>query len=87
VLDRELLWGGCDGVLALMQQIPGWSELPLILTSSDVMPEGFGTVAGPPVISRLRKPYRLRELLVHLQACSLNGTPSQMSVVVQGGRP
>ncbi|QDU29259.1 Regulator of RpoS [Anatilimnocola aggregata] len=85
VLDRELLWGGSDGVRALMQQVPRWSEIPLILTSTDVLPEVSGSVAGPPVAARLRKPYRLKDLLVHLHECSLIGTPSPLSVAVQRG--
>ena len=87
VLDRELLWGGCDGVLALMQQVPEWSEIPLILTSTEAMPEDSDSVAVPPVVARLQKPYRLKELVVHLHACNLKDTPSPLSVVVQGGRP
>ena len=33
VLQRELLWGGGDGVLALMQPPSRWSMIPVILTS------------------------------------------------------
>ncbi|MBM3272865.1 response regulator [Candidatus Kaiserbacteria bacterium] len=87
VLERELLWGGSDGVRALMRKVPGWSEIPLILTSSDAMPDDSDSVAGPPVVARLQKPYRLKDLLEHLHACSLNGTPSLLSGVAQGGRP
>lgn len=87
VLERELLWGGSDGVRALMRKVPGWSEIPLILTSSDAMPDDSNAVAGPPVVARLQKPYRLRDLLKHFHACSLNGTPSSLSGVAQGGRP
>jgi len=83
VLDREMLWGGADGVRALMRQVPRWSEIPVILTSTDVMPEEFSSAAGPPVAARLRKPYRLRDLLVHLRECSMNSTTSPSSAVVQ----
>jgi len=83
VLDRELLWGGEDGVRALMRQVPRWSKTPVILTSTDVMPEESGFAAGPPVVARLRKPYRLRDLLVHLRECGMNGTTSPLSAVVQ----
>lgn len=83
VLDRELLWGGEDGVRALMRQVSRWSEIPVILTSTDVMPEESGFAAGPPVVARLRKPYRLRDLLVHLRECGMNGTTSPLSAVVQ----
>ena len=86
VLERELLWGGSDGVRAFMRKVPQWSEIPLILTSSDGMPDAFNSVAGPPVVARLQKPYRFRDLVKHLHACSPNVTPSLSSGVAQGGR-
>jgi CheY-like chemotaxis protein len=75
VLEREMLWGGSDGVRALMQQDPAWSEIPLILTSDDEVTEE-SCFASPPLVAQLQKPYRLEELLGHLQACSLNGISS-----------
>lgn len=74
VLQRELLWGGSDGVRAFMQQVPGWSEIPVILTSDDEVTEE-SCFASPPLAAQLQKPYRLEELLGHLKACSL-GAPS-----------
>lgn len=87
VLDRELRWGGSDGVRALMQQDPRWSEIPVILTSDNVMPDESSSTASPSLAARLQKPYRLIDLVGRLHACSLNGTPSPLLVVVQGGRP
>jgi len=72
VLQRELLWGSGDGVRALMQQDPGWSEIPVILTSDDELPEE-SCYASPPLAAQLQKPYRLEELLGHLQACRTDG--------------
>lgn len=69
VLPRELLWGGSDGVRALMQQDPPWSEIPVILTWDDGLQVESGAIAGPPVVAQLQKPYRLEGLLGHLQAC------------------
>jgi DNA-binding response OmpR family regulator len=86
VLDQGLRWGCSDGVRAIMQQVSRWSGIPLILTWSG-MPDDSDSVAGPPVVARLQKPYRLKDLLDHLQACSLNGAPSPLSVVLYGGRP
>jgi CheY-like chemotaxis protein len=87
VLDRELLWGGCDGVLALMQQVPEWSEIPLILTSTETMPEDSDSVVGLPVVARLQKPYRLKELAVHLHRGGPKDTPNPAVSCFQGGRP
>lgn len=84
VLDQELLWGGSDGVRAVMRQVPEWSEIPVILTSSGSMAEESCAVASPPVVGRLRKPYRLKDLLDHLQERGPKGTPSPLSVNVQG---
>jgi CheY-like chemotaxis protein len=86
VLDRELPWGGEDGVRALMGQVPRLSEIPVILTSSDVLPEESGSLASPPILARLRKPYRLRELLARLRECSLSNTTSSSSALVQEAR-
>ncbi|MDP1562190.1 MAG: response regulator [Pirellulaceae bacterium] len=70
VLERELLWGGSDGVRALMRKVPRWSEIPVILTSSDAIPDHCAFVAGPPVVARIQKPFHLQDLLMHFHACS-----------------
>jgi len=69
VLDRELLWGGSDGVQAFMLQVPRWSEIPVVLTSDDMVPEKSDNTASPPLVAQLQKPYRLEQLLGHLQGC------------------
>jgi len=68
VLDRELLWGGGDGVRAFMQQVPRWSEIPVILTAYDMAPDESGINASSPWAAQLQKPYRLKDLLDHIQA-------------------
>jgi len=73
VLQREFLWRGSDGIRAFMHQIPGWSEIPVILTSDDEVPEE-SCFASPPLAAQLQKPSRLEELLSHLQACSVDST-------------
>lgn len=75
VLQRELLWGGSDGVLACMQRDPRWSGIPVILTSDDEAREQ-SCLASPPLAAQLQKPYRLEDLLDRLQACRTNGTPT-----------
>lgn len=85
VLERELLWGGSDGVRAIMKKIPGWSEIPLILTSSNAMPEESDSIASPPIVARLQKPFRPRDLLIHFQACRPNGTTISLSGNSRGG--
>lgn len=67
VLHRQLLWGGSDGVRACMQQVPGWAEIPVILTLDDEVTESC--LASPPLAAQLPKPYRLQELLDRIYAC------------------
>jgi len=73
VLQRELLWGGSEGVRACMQQVPEWSEIPVILTLDDEVTEE-PCFASPPLAAQLLKPYRLQELLGHLQSCRVDRT-------------
>lgn len=63
VLDLQLLWGGADGLLAVMRDHPVWSEVPVILTSTDVLPDGASSFASPPVVQALAKPFSLSQLL------------------------
>lgn len=69
VLDRKLQWGGSDGVQEFMLQAPGLSQIPVILTSDRFVPERSDGTVSPPLELQLQKPYRLADLLLHLQAC------------------
>lgn len=84
VLQRELLWGGGDGVWALMQQMPGWSTIPVILTSDGGIQDESDSIAGPQLVTQLQKPYRLEDLLGHLQECRLASVPNRADIVVTG---
>lgn len=84
VLQRDLLWGGGDGVLALMQQLPGWSKIPVILTSYDGTPEESGPLTSPQLVAQLHKPYRLEDLLGHLQKCGLGSVPDRAEIAATG---
>lgn len=72
VLDQGLLWGGSDGVRAFMLQDPRWSEIPVVLTSDNVLPDESSFNASPSLAAQLQKPYRLEDLLGQLHACSLD---------------
>jgi hypothetical protein len=84
VLQRELLWGGGDGVLALMQQHSRWSWIPVIVTSDGGIPEKSGPLTSPQVVTQLQKPYRLEDLLGHLQKCGLGSIPDRSEIVAAG---
>jgi DNA-binding response OmpR family regulator len=74
VLDRELLWGGCDGVLAQMSDDPALAEIPTILITFDDPLDEFIVPSNPPLVARLRKPYRLSELLACINSAAASGT-------------
>lgn len=59
LLDRDLLWGGADGVIAQMCEDPNLADIPVILVTDDDRSE------LPPgnIHRRLRKPFRLADAL------------------------
>jgi DNA-binding response OmpR family regulator len=59
VLDRDLPWGGGEGVLAVMRDEPSLARIPVILTSTAVCP----APVAPPVAEVLNKPFSLHGLL------------------------
>lgn len=75
VMDCGLLWGGSDGVIALMLEDPRLSKTPVILVA-DVDPrEAYEDMMEWMVVGWLRKPYGMSELLVqltnHVWSCRL----------------
>lgn len=84
VLQRELLWGGGDGVLALMQQPSAWSKIPVILISDGGIPEESCPITYPQLVTQLQKPYRLEDLLRHLQVCRLGNIPDRAEIAATG---
>jgi DNA-binding response OmpR family regulator len=65
VIDRDLVWGGPDGVLDLMAEDRLLSNIPVILTADGRIDDELLARSGLP-IACLTKPYRLGELLAHL---------------------
>jgi len=75
VIDCELLWGGSDGVVAIMLEDPRLSQTPVIFVA-DVDPrEAYEDKMEWMVVDWIRKPYGMRELLTqitnHVQSCRL----------------
>lgn len=68
VLDRQLPWGGGDGIVAWLREECGVAELPVVL-----LVDGTNDIALPPVKQVLRKPFRLSELLDAVRAVALGG--------------
>jgi CheY-like chemotaxis protein len=68
VLDGELLWGGCDGVVEHMRDNHLLCRIPIILIADTV--REFYRPAYAQVSARLRKPFRLSDLLDQLVSAS-----------------
>ncbi len=63
MLDRQLAWGGADGVLAVMRDDPCLARIPVILTSTDASAEALSDLVSPPVVQALWKPFSMKALL------------------------
>jgi DNA-binding NtrC family response regulator len=68
VLDRELLWGGGDGVLAWLREQTPPPELRVVLTATGGYSADVASDIGPPVFKFLPKPFSLMGLLDIVQA-------------------
>jgi DNA-binding NtrC family response regulator len=68
VLDRELRWGGGDGVLACLREQRAPSEVAVVLTATAGYPTDAGEDIEPPVVKVLPKPFGLTALLESVRA-------------------
>jgi DNA-binding NtrC family response regulator len=72
VLDRELRWGGGDGVLAWLREQNAASELPVVLTTTGIYSADVASDIKPPVVKFLPKPFLLTDLLDSVRAAAVN---------------
>jgi DNA-binding response OmpR family regulator len=63
VLDRELPWGGADGVLALLREERATPGVAVVLTATAGHPADAAADVKPPVVQVLPKPFMLTALL------------------------
>lgn len=77
VLDFELLWGGGDGVVALMQEEV--CTPPILLVTKRAQPKRLARQLGHPVEDGLRKPIEFDELAAKIQ-CVLARCPIDDSI-------
>lgn len=75
VMDQELLWGGSQGICELMADEQLLSNITIILTGEGRNYEESPAQSGLP-FDCLAKPYRLAELLAHLDDAM--GTKSKL---------
>ncbi|MBI3468422.1 MAG: hypothetical protein HY000_35925 [Planctomycetes bacterium] len=70
LLERELRWGGSDGVMAWMWDDPTRSEIPVILIADKNSREDFDLPANQRVVGWLQRPFRFRDLLASVDVAS-----------------
>jgi DNA-binding response OmpR family regulator len=63
VLDRELRWGGADGVLAWLREERATPGVSVVLTATAGYPPDVAVDLEPPVVRFLPKPFALTALL------------------------
>lgn len=79
VIDRDLLWGGTEGVLELMADELLLDKIAVILTVDAKLEAERCARANSPVAC-LEKPYRLGGLLTHLDKVK-HAAPEPLTVV------
>jgi DNA-binding response OmpR family regulator len=67
VLDRDLRWGGSEGVLALVKEDQLLARISVILTADRNTADRLVALSSPPA-AYLVKPYRLSELLARINS-------------------
>lgn len=65
VLESRLLWGGADGLLAVMRDQPATRHIPVILVGD--APNDVDHASFSPVDGFLHKPFRLGDLLCAIE--------------------
>jgi CheY-like chemotaxis protein len=70
VLDRELHWGGGDGVLAWLREQDATAEVAVVLTATAGCPPYDDDDLRPPVVRLLPKPFALITLLDSVRAAT-----------------
>lgn len=70
-ISSNLLWGGSEGVLSVMQEDSALRNLPVLLLQADQ--EGFGLRRHPMIVSAARRPYQLYDLTNQCEFLSILG--------------
>lgn len=62
IIERNLLWGGCDGILAKMRDKPELSDIPVVILAS-TSHEPVEDISSPNVVAWMQKPCQMRDTL------------------------
>jgi DNA-binding response OmpR family regulator len=74
VLDRELRWGGGDGVLAWLREQDAFARASVVLTATAAAPADAYALVRRPVIKFLPKPFTLTALLESVRAAVVDNS-------------
>jgi DNA-binding response OmpR family regulator len=70
-LSCELLWGGTEGILGIMDEEPTLDAIPVILVTDEEPEPKRVFEANSRVFDRVNKPYSLSQLLKQMQLCEV----------------
>lgn len=70
-MSSDLLWGGSEGVLSVMQEDRELHDLPVLLLQADS--NGLGLRRHPMIVSTARRPYHLKDLMSQCEFLSILG--------------
>ena len=79
VLDRELLWGGGDGVLAWLREESPAHRIPVVLMAPVADLPHTAEFIEPPVVDYLPKPFALADLLESVRSALARTGPREPS--------
>ena len=60
IIERDLVWGGCDGILTRMQDSADLSQVPVVILVSDLR-DTDPDLASPPVVAWIQKACQTRD--------------------------
>ena len=94
VLDRDLRWGGSDGVLAWLREERPTLGVSVILTTTSGFPQDCADLIKHPVVDCLPKPFTLTVLLEsvgaavakmgRIESSNSNDVPARLELVIGG---
>ena len=70
VLAENLLWGGYDGILSVLDKDPTLSGIPVVLIAGEAAADEFDPTVHSRVTSLLHKPFRLSDLLERIDSAT-----------------
>lgn len=76
VIEQELLWGECEGVITKLQSDPELSSIPIVVLVGEPREEWEGPT-NPRVVAWIEKPFQLSESWCQIQSVLVRQNPPQ----------